>query len=409
MHDPLDVPAPADGALHLAPAVPEHRQGEAAPHPGVHEDAVHEGEAPGREVPGHQRAQRPEAVVVAEAAEDLAAVEVDTQAAAAVVDHPALRLHVRDQLELVLLAQPEGVQRGRLRVGLGAGGRHGGSGAGRGARDQPSVGGSGGSRPPRPAGPIGPWRPGIRPGGERVPPIASPPAGPTARCVAPGSVGRIDVLVTNLVMQRDAPLFAEELEAAGVRLVFQPVEQALTEAELLTLFAERSFDAWIAGDDEVTDAVLAAATPRLCGGSPSGAWGSTVSTSLPRRGGAWRSATRPGAFGDAVAEVAVGYLLMLSPPPAHRRSGRPRRRLAQARGPRACVGDGGGNRGAGRDRAGHGGPPCALRLPRSSGADPRRREHRRRGSRLVPISTNCSRRRTTSCSAARWSRATRQG
>ena len=120
-----------------------------------------------------------------------------------------------------------------------------------------------------------------------------------------------DVLVTNLVMRRDAPLFADELEAAGVRLFFEPVEQALGEAELLTLFARRGFDAWIAGDDEVTDAVLAAATPRL---GLIAKWGVGLDSfdlgAAERRG--VRVRNTPGAFGIAVAEVAVGYLLMLS-------------------------------------------------------------------------------------------------
>ena len=119
-----------------------------------------------------------------------------------------------------------------------------------------------------------------------------------------------DVLVTNLVMQRDAHVFSEELRSAGVQLHPHPVEQALTEAELLNLFGARGFDGWIAGDDEVTDAVLAAATPRL---TLIAKWGVGLDSfdlgAAGRRGVEVRNT--PGAFGDAVAEVAVGYLLML--------------------------------------------------------------------------------------------------
>lgn len=121
----------------------------------------------------------------------------------------------------------------------------------------------------------------------------------------------IDVLVTNLVMQRDAPQFQDELDAAGVRLHFEPVGQALSEEQLLELFAGRGFDAWIAGDDHVTDAVLAAATPRL---GLIAKWGVGLDSfdleAAARRGVEVRNT--PGAFGVAVAEVAVGYLLMLS-------------------------------------------------------------------------------------------------
>ena len=121
-----------------------------------------------------------------------------------------------------------------------------------------------------------------------------------------------DVLVTNLVMQRDAPLFEEDLRAAGVRLHPHPVEQALTEAELLALFRETGgFDAWIAGDDEVTDAVLAEATPRL---RLIAKWGVGLDSfdldAAARRAVEVRNT--PGAFGVAVAEVAIGYLLTLS-------------------------------------------------------------------------------------------------
>jgi D-3-phosphoglycerate dehydrogenase / 2-oxoglutarate reductase len=65
------------------------------------------------------------------------------------------------------------------------------------------------------------------------------------------------VLVTNLIMQRDANLFADELAAAGVSMDMYPVRQFLTEDELLPILS--GYDGMIAGDDRLTARVLESA------------------------------------------------------------------------------------------------------------------------------------------------------
>lgn len=117
------------------------------------------------------------------------------------------------------------------------------------------------------------------------------------------------VLVTNRIMQRDAERFAEELRAAGVELELYPVEQFLREAELLPMIG--NYDGMIAGDDELTARVLEASQPRLKVISKWGVGLDSIDLAAAERLGIAVFNT-PGAFGEAVAEVGVGYLLMLS-------------------------------------------------------------------------------------------------
>ena len=117
------------------------------------------------------------------------------------------------------------------------------------------------------------------------------------------------VLVTNLIMQRDAHLFAEELEAAGVELEMYPVRQFLNEDELLPILGD--FDGMIAGDDRLTARVLEASRPRLRVISKWGVGLDSIDLEAARRLGV-RVYNSPGAFGVAVAEVAMAYLLMLA-------------------------------------------------------------------------------------------------
>ena len=116
------------------------------------------------------------------------------------------------------------------------------------------------------------------------------------------------VLVTNLIMQRDAHLFAGELAAAGVSLDMYPVKQFLTEEELLPILG--GYDGMIAGDDRLTARVLEAGLPRLRVISKWGVGLDSIDLDAARRLGipVYNS---PGAFGEAVAEVALGYMLML--------------------------------------------------------------------------------------------------
>ncbi len=116
------------------------------------------------------------------------------------------------------------------------------------------------------------------------------------------------VLVTNLIMQRDAHQFADTLAAAGISLDMYPVEQFLTEEELLPILGQ--YDGMIAGDDRLTARVLESALPRLRVISKWGVGLDSVDLEAARKLGipVYNS---PGAFGEAVAEVALGYMLML--------------------------------------------------------------------------------------------------
>ena len=116
------------------------------------------------------------------------------------------------------------------------------------------------------------------------------------------------VLVTNLIMQRDAQRFADELAAAGVSLDMYSVKQFLTEEELLPILG--GYDAMIAGDDRLTARVLEAGLPRMRVISKWGVGLDSIDLEAARRLGI-RVYNSPGAFGEAVAEVALGYMLML--------------------------------------------------------------------------------------------------
>ncbi len=117
------------------------------------------------------------------------------------------------------------------------------------------------------------------------------------------------VLVTNLIMQRDAALFQPQLDAAGVGLEMYPVQQFLTEDELLPIIGD--YDGMIAGDDQITRRVLEASRPRLKVISKWGVGLDSIDLDAAADLGVPVFNT-PGAFGDAVGEVCVGYLVMLS-------------------------------------------------------------------------------------------------
>jgi len=117
------------------------------------------------------------------------------------------------------------------------------------------------------------------------------------------------VLVTNPIMQRDAHLFAEELRSSDIELELYPVKQFLTEDQLLPIIA--GYDGMIAGDDSLNARVLEASQPRLRVISKWGVGLDCIDLQAARRLGI-QVFNSPGAFGDAVAEVCLGYLLMLS-------------------------------------------------------------------------------------------------
>ncbi|MCH8844149.1 MAG: phosphoglycerate dehydrogenase [SAR324 cluster bacterium] len=117
------------------------------------------------------------------------------------------------------------------------------------------------------------------------------------------------VLVTNLIMLRDLDEFRPELKAAGIEPVPHPVKQFLTEDEMLAMIP--GFDGAIAGDDQYTARVLEAAAPSLKVISKWGTGLDTIDLQAAQRLGI-KVFNSPGAFSDAVADVALGYMLMLT-------------------------------------------------------------------------------------------------
>jgi len=117
----------------------------------------------------------------------------------------------------------------------------------------------------------------------------------------------LDVVVMSLlVYQKSAKSL---LSAADIEPVPYLVEQFLTEEQLLPIIGQ--FDGVIAGDDQFTERVLLAGLPRLKVISKWGVGLDSINLEAADRLGI-RVYNSPGAFGEAVAEVATGYMLMLS-------------------------------------------------------------------------------------------------
>lgn len=117
------------------------------------------------------------------------------------------------------------------------------------------------------------------------------------------------VLISGLLMVREAARFRPIFESAGVEPVFLSRQQFLREAELMEILD--TFDGMVAGDDELTAAVLQHAVPRLKVISKWGVGLDSIDLDAAQRLGI-QVFNSPGAFNEAVAEVAIGYLLMLT-------------------------------------------------------------------------------------------------
>jgi phosphoglycerate dehydrogenase-like enzyme len=119
---------------------------------------------------------------------------------------------------------------------------------------------------------------------------------------------RLRVLVTCPQMQRYTGDYVDLLAAKGIEMEVPPVVQQLDEQALQTIIGD--FDGVIAGDDPFTADVLACAN-RLRVISK---WGVGVDN-IDRVAAASRGIAvlnTPGVFGDEVADVIVGYLVMLA-------------------------------------------------------------------------------------------------
>ena len=116
------------------------------------------------------------------------------------------------------------------------------------------------------------------------------------------------VLITCRQMQSCIDEFRDQLEDAGLDLVLPEVVQQLSEDELIAMIGD--YDGMIAGDDPLSDRVLAHAS-RLRIISK---WGVGVDgidlPSAERRG--IKVTNTPGVFGEEVADVGMGYVIMLA-------------------------------------------------------------------------------------------------
>ncbi len=119
----------------------------------------------------------------------------------------------------------------------------------------------------------------------------------------------VNVLVSNMMMLKEHDRFEKEIKAKGWNPVFADVQQYLSEEQCLQYAGQ--FDAWLAGDDRVSRTVLQAFLPRLKGIAKWGTGLDSFDLVAARELGV-PVLNSPGAFSEAVSEVAVGYMLMLS-------------------------------------------------------------------------------------------------
>jgi D-3-phosphoglycerate dehydrogenase len=118
------------------------------------------------------------------------------------------------------------------------------------------------------------------------------------------------VLLTCPQMQANFAEHADRLSAAGLECDLPPVVQALSESELLEIIDR--YDGMVAGDDEITAAVLEkGAANRLKVISKWGVGVDGIDLVAARRLGVTVT-NCPGAFDAEVADVCVGYLVLLA-------------------------------------------------------------------------------------------------
>ena len=116
------------------------------------------------------------------------------------------------------------------------------------------------------------------------------------------------VLVSCIQMQRELPDYAAEFEALDIEVVAPAVEQQLSEEQLIAICGD--IEGVIAGDDFFTAKVFANA-PKLRIVSKWGIGTDAIDKEAAAARGVAVTNT-PGVFGDEVADVAIGYVLMLA-------------------------------------------------------------------------------------------------
>lgn len=124
--------------------------------------------------------------------------------------------------------------------------------------------------------------------------------------------GEPRVLVSNIMMLNERERFDQRLRADGFDPLWaidhQPYGQFLDEVQCLSFAGD--VDAWLAGDDQISRAVLEAFRPRLKGIAKWGTGVDSIDTAAAAELGV-PVLNSPAAFADAVAEVAIGLMLMV--------------------------------------------------------------------------------------------------
>jgi phosphoglycerate dehydrogenase-like enzyme len=116
------------------------------------------------------------------------------------------------------------------------------------------------------------------------------------------------ILISCVQLQRTLADHRARLDERGAELIVPTVAQQLGEAELLELIAD--VDGMIAGDDEVTRTVLERANQlRIVSKWGVGTDGIDLAAAAEL---GIRVTNTPGMFGDEVADVVIGYLVMLA-------------------------------------------------------------------------------------------------
>ena len=117
------------------------------------------------------------------------------------------------------------------------------------------------------------------------------------------------VLVSTLMMLEDKQRFENILQKEGLELVFADVKQFLNEDQCISYSGK--FDGWIAGDDEITKKVITKFMPRLKVISKWGTGVDSIDLKAAKQLGL-PVFNSPGAFSEAVSEVAIGFMIDLS-------------------------------------------------------------------------------------------------
>ncbi|MBT4922852.1 MAG: phosphoglycerate dehydrogenase [Rickettsiales bacterium] len=116
------------------------------------------------------------------------------------------------------------------------------------------------------------------------------------------------ILVSNIMMLKERERFQAILESHDLEPIFPKVGQFLSEAELLGYAG--NIDAMLAGDDHITRHFLEKAVPRLKVISKWGTGIDSIDLSAAKELGI-KVCNSPAAFSDAVADVALGYIIDL--------------------------------------------------------------------------------------------------